>query len=96
MTFVVIATWVAKDSRADDVAEVISNLAPLSRLEPGCVVYRPVQATDDPHVFVIYEEYVDQRAYEDHAASKHFQHFAVGLGFPLLESRTRVFGEPLD
>ena len=91
MTYVVIARWTAKPGNEEAVAASLEQLAPLSRQERGCMKYLVNRSLDDPKVFLLYEEYVDEDAYKAHAASEHFARHAIGEGIPLLESRERAF-----
>jgi quinol monooxygenase YgiN len=94
VTYVVLARWTAKDGAEDRVAAAIENLVAPSRAEPGCRVYQPHRSLEDPRIFLLYEEYEDEVAYEAHGASDHFRQHALGEGIPLLESRERTFFEP--
>ena len=87
MTYVVIARWTAKPGNEEAVAASLEQLAPLSRRESGCMKYLVNRSLDEPKVFLLYEEYIDEDAYEAHAASEHFARHALGEGIPLLESR---------
>jgi quinol monooxygenase YgiN len=95
MTYVVIARWVARTGNEDAVAAAIEKLIEPSRNEPGCLRYIPNRSIADPRVFLLFEEYADEAAYQTHAASEHFARYALGEGIPLLESREREFYEPL-
>jgi quinol monooxygenase YgiN len=96
MTYVLIARWTARAGSEERVRRALVALASPSRREPGCLAYRPVQSTEDPCSFLIFEEYVDEAAYQAHAASDHFRRHAVEEGIPLLESRERSFFSPID
>ena len=49
----------------------------------------------DPRVFLMYEQYRDKAAFEEHGQTEHFKEIALGELFPLLESRERNFYETL-
>ena len=91
MAFVVIAKWIARPGSEEDVWDAIGHLVGPSREEPGCLGYIPHRSLEDERTFLLYETYVDQSAYEAHAASEHFKTYALGLGIPLLEARERSF-----
>jgi quinol monooxygenase YgiN len=95
MAFVVTAKWTAKAGHEDDVRDAILSLIEPSRSEPGNLFYRANRRSEDPRVFFLYEEYVDEAAYQAHGASEHFQAYGHGKAIPLLESRERVFYETL-
>lgn len=94
MTYVVCAKWTARAGHEAEVRSCIEALVAPSRAEPGSLVYVPHEDPDDPRVFFLYEEYLDEAAYQSHAASAHFQEIAVGRAIPLLESRERLFLRP--
>lgn len=87
MAFVVVATWKARSGEEARLREVIAAMTPLSRAEPGCLAYVAQVSTNDPAHFLLYEQYVDAKAFEDHMATPHFQEWVVGRAFGILESR---------
>jgi quinol monooxygenase YgiN len=92
MAYVLLARWWAKAGREDRVVEVLEELARASNAEPGCRLYQPHRASDDPRAFFIYEQYEDEAAFEAHVASEHFKRLVEGEAIPdLLENRDRVF-----
>jgi quinol monooxygenase YgiN len=96
MAYVVTAKWTAKPGSEEVVLDALRHMIEPSRAEPGCRFYQPTRDLDDPHVFLIYEIYDDEPAYEAHAASEHAQKWGFGTAIPLLASRERTFGETLD
>jgi quinol monooxygenase YgiN len=74
-------------------AEIIPELAAASRAEPGVRYYTACRDPEDPRAYVFLEEYRDQAAFDEHAASEHFQRLAAGELFGLMESRERRFYE---
>jgi quinol monooxygenase YgiN len=96
VAYVVIARWTAAAGNEDGVEQALRKLTGPSRAEPGCRAYRPLRDVSDPRVFVIYEEYDDEAAYEAHAASEHFRRHALEEGIPLLESRERSYYFTVD
>jgi quinol monooxygenase YgiN len=95
LTYVVIAKWTARSGEEERVAAAIGSLVEPSRAEPGCLVYRPHRDLADPRVFVLYEEYVDEAAFDAHTASEHFRRHVLEEAVPLLDARERTFFEPL-
>jgi quinol monooxygenase YgiN len=93
MAFVVIAKWTAREGEEEAVASAIAALVEPSRAEPGSLAYQPQRDPEDPRVFVIYEQYVDEDAYKAHAESEHFRRHGLEDGIPRLESRERSFYE---
>ena len=96
MVYVVTAKWTAKAGNEDVVLDALAHMIEPSRAEPGCRLYQPTRDLDDPRVFLIYEIYDDEAAYEAHGASEHAQRWGFGTAIPLLESRERTFGELVE
>ena len=63
----VFATLKVKADKVDDARKALSELAEYVRSsEPGNKAYTIHQRKDDPTVFLAYEEYVDDAAFEAH------------------------------
>ena len=92
MTYVVCATWTAKEGEAAAVEAAIRELATISRRdEPGLLFYQPHRDPENPNVFFFYEQYKDEDAYKAHVESEHFKRLGFGDAIPRLESRERAF-----
>jgi quinol monooxygenase YgiN len=92
MAYVVSAHWRAKEGKADRLAELIGELTPPSRAEPGSVFYQAQRSVDDPQLFYLYEQYADEDAYQAHMDSEHFTRLVKDEAIPeLLETRERAF-----
>lgn len=96
MAYVVCAKWTAKEGEADKVAEAIRKLAPLSRREPGVLLYQPHRSPGNPNVFFFYEQYIDADAYQAHIESEHVRQHGFGDAIPRLEGRERSFYETME
>jgi quinol monooxygenase YgiN len=97
MAYVVAAMWRAKEGKADDLAQVIAAMTPLSRQEPACITYEPHRSMQDPRLFFLYEVYADEAGYQAHRNTAHFQRYVVGDAIPnLLESRDVSFFERME
>jgi quinol monooxygenase YgiN len=72
MAYVVCAKWRAKEGRADRLLEVIEEMTPPSRAEPGNRFYQAQVSVDDPRQFYLYEQYADEAGYQAHMDSEHF------------------------
>ncbi len=96
MTVVLTARWVAREGEEARVRAYLEQLAGPSREEPGCLLYQPCQARDDPRSFLVFEMYADDDAVAAHGSSEHFRRLALEGAIPLLESRERVFYETVD
>jgi autoinducer 2-degrading protein len=95
MSYVLAVTVKALEGNEDEVAATMCELAEETRKEPGCELYIPVQSTENPRSFLVYEQYVDSAALDAHSASDHFQRLAAGKLHGLLESRERATYETL-
>jgi len=92
MAYVVCAKWRAKEGKADRLLEVIEEMTPPSRAEPGNRFYQAARSAEDPDLFFLYEQYVDEAGYEAHMASEHFTRLVKEEAIPeLLEDRAREF-----
>ena len=96
MAYVVSAIWRAKEGQEDTILQVLEKMAPLSRQEPGCLLYLVHRSPTDPRLFYLYEQYADTAGYEAHLASPYFEQYARQVAIPNLESRERAFYETLD
>lgn len=96
MAYVLVARMTARDGEQDRAAELIGRLAAASRQEPGNVHYIAHRDPEDPKVFLMYEQYRDKAAFEEHGATEHFQAIGPGELFGLMENRERNFYETLD
>ena len=67
-----------------------------SRAEPGCLVYLPHVVDGEDGVFMIYERYRDEDAYEAHRQTEHYARWVTGEILPHLEERERVEYVPLE
>jgi quinol monooxygenase YgiN len=94
MAYVVAAKWRAHPGKADRLLEVIEEMTPPSRAEPGCRFYQAQRSQEDPDLFFLYEQYVDEAGYEAHMDSEHFTRLVKGEAIPeLLDAREREFYE---
>jgi quinol monooxygenase YgiN len=96
MAYIVAATYRAKVGEENAVRKILEIVAPMSRQEPGCLFYQAHCSTQDPRVFFLYEQYVDESGYDAHVATEHFLRHIKGDAIPRLESRERAFYVTLD
>lgn len=72
----VVARIRAAAGRGDALAALLrEQVAAVRRAEPGCLVYRPHRSTSDPELFVFYEQYADEAAWDAHRAAPHLAAF---------------------
>jgi (4S)-4-hydroxy-5-phosphonooxypentane-2,3-dione isomerase len=86
---VLAVTWVAHESKGDEVARLFQKLEAESRTEPGCLMYVVHRHRSDNLRFFIYEQYEDDAALEAHRNSPHFQRYAVHE-LPTMASRAQA------
>jgi quinol monooxygenase YgiN len=95
MEFIIIARYQARAGEEDRVETALKNMREPSRAEPGNLDY---QVMRDPHelgVFVLFERYVDEAAFQAHLATYHFGTWLKGDVLPYLDERTRFDLVPL-
>jgi quinol monooxygenase YgiN len=95
MAYVVSAKWRAKEGKEERLLEVIREMTAPSRAEPGNVFYQAQRSVEDPRLFYLYEQYVDEAGYEAHMAYEHFTRLVKNEAIPNLEAREREFYETL-
>lgn len=95
MAYVVSALWRANEGEEGRIARIIEEMTAPSRAEPGNLFYQGHRSPEDPRLFYLYEQYVDEAGYKAHMDSDHFQRLVVGEAIPNLESRERAFYETL-
>jgi quinol monooxygenase YgiN len=93
MSFVLVVRMLAKEGEEQRALEIARELAAASRSEPGCEAYVPCVDPENPRALLVYEQYRDRAAFEEHGGTEHFQRLAVGGLFELMESRERSFYE---
>lgn len=97
MAYVVAATWRAHPGKEDRLLEVIREMTPASRDEPGCRFYQAQRSPEDPTLFFLYEQYEDEAGYQAHMDSPHFTRLVKEEAIPeLLAERSRAFYETID
>ena len=95
MAYVVSALWRANEGEEDRIARICAEMTSPSREEEGHLFYQAHRSPEDPRLFYLYEQYVDEGGYQAHQDSEHFQRLVVGEAIPNLESRERAFYETL-
>jgi quinol monooxygenase YgiN len=95
VSFVLVVRINVKEGLEEEAVATARELAAATRTEPGCEAYVPCRDPENPRSILIYEQYRDQAAFEEHGASEHFQRLAAGRLWEMLESRERTFYETL-
>ncbi|MEO5951660.1 MAG: antibiotic biosynthesis monooxygenase family protein [Chloroflexia bacterium] len=84
------ARYICKAGMGDAVEAALRRMAPfVAEGEPGCRVYNACRAQDNPDVFLLYEQYVDEAAFLGHRETAHFKEIIEWEIVPLLEKRER-------
>ena len=96
MAHAVAVTWLAKEGEEERLGQLLEEITPLVREEPGCLMYIAHRSAEDPRTFFIYEQYVDEAAFRQHRETEHFKDLVLGEAVPLLESRIPVHFETLE
>jgi quinol monooxygenase YgiN len=84
----VIAKIVAKPDQIDTVKHELQSLIEPTRAEAGCIDYILHQHTENPAVFVFYENWTRQQALDEHLQKPHLTAFAA--------KAEALLAEPLD
>jgi quinol monooxygenase YgiN len=72
----VVARIRAAKDKGDALAALLEEQAAVVRkAEPGCLVYRVHRSTKDPQLFLFYETYADDAAFEVHRNAPHLAAF---------------------
>jgi quinol monooxygenase YgiN len=82
--------------KAEEAARLLRPLRDGSRAEPGCITFDVSRSNDDPNVFVLYEEWRDQAALDEHYKTEHFTRFGVNGIRALASNRLAHRCVPLD
>lgn len=89
--YVIVARFLTKPGAERQVGENLTRMAQLcnSDAEPGCVLYAINQSIEDPRAFLLYEQYVDEAAFDAHTQTHYFKELVLDGTGPLLEHRER-------
>jgi len=72
----VVARLRAAKGKGDALAALlVEQAAVVRRKEPGCLVYRPHRSARDPELFLFYETYAGQAAFDAHATTPHLAEY---------------------
>jgi quinol monooxygenase YgiN len=89
---IVVARYVVAEGHESTVARLLRKNAEASRAEPGCLEFSVYREIDDPRVFLLYERYTSEDAFQAHRRTPHFEDIIEQQVVPLLHERawTRV------
>lgn len=89
-----VAKLTIKEGKEQDFIDAMKDVVPAVREEPGNNAYIMNRSKDNPRMFVFYEEYTDQAAFDAHR--KHLGELGVDLGAildgaPALEIYDKIY-----
>ena len=84
----VIATYRSRPGESDRVAALLARHTAPTQTEPGCLCFIVNRCTADSDQFVLYEQYVDEAAFQAHRETEHFRRFIEGGVALLLMERS--------
>jgi len=89
MAITVVARLIAKPGSEKQLEEALRSMIPKVREEPGALAYVLNQSAKNPGVFVFYEVYKDQAAFDYHTKTPHMAELQSKLP-ALLDSRPTI------
>ena len=93
---IVVARYVVSEGNVDTVVPLLQANAAASRDEPGCLEFTVFQDADEPRRLLLYEQYIDEAAFQAHRHTPHFHDIIEAQVVPLLDERTWTRLGPLD
>jgi len=95
MELTIIGRFHAREGQEAAVAEAMREVSIPTREEPGCLFIAGYRSIQDPRLFWVYSRFVDEAAFERHAALPHTVRFLERvqplIDHPLQVSRTQQF-----
>jgi quinol monooxygenase YgiN len=82
--------------KVEEAEKVLIPLRDGSRNEAGCNTFDVTRSTEDPNVFVLYEEWRDQEALDVHYKTEHFNKYGINGVRALASNRIGHRCRPLD
>jgi (4S)-4-hydroxy-5-phosphonooxypentane-2,3-dione isomerase len=89
MAYVVVSTWKVKEGEEGTAVAVLSAAAKSARQLEGTIAYRVNLGLEDPRRILVYQEFVDEAAFEAHRAGPHIQAQELRAVIDRLEWSTR-------
>ena len=87
---VLVARYHGKPGQGDAIEAALKRMAPhVAAKELGCKLYQASRSQENPDLFLLYEQYVDEAALLNHRETPHFQEIIESTIIPLLEKRER-------
>lgn len=92
----VLATFVARHNRVEELHALLRSLLAPTHAEEGCLMYDLWRSTENPAKFVLVEEWTSDALLDRHLAAPHLEsakrRFPDLLAEPLLIERLRIAG----
>jgi quinol monooxygenase YgiN len=76
---VIVARLLVKEGKEADFLKIAQPLVEATNKEEGNLYYELYQSPRNSKIFIFYEEYVDDAAFEVHGNSEHFKKFAAAV-----------------
>src|SRR5215472_8989598 len=93
---VVIAQYRVRAGEEEKVEAALRQMVAPTRAEPGNLDYQVFRDPTDPALFVLFERYAGEEAFEAHRASPHFGTWLAGTVLPALADRVRLDLVPME
>ena len=79
----------------NEVIDMFRKLQAATRQEPGCITYVVQRSRENARHYLVYEQYTNEAALEEHRNSPHFKKFATDGVFRFVEERRAEFFEEI-
>src|SRR4051812_18594657 len=84
------------EGHEDEVLGMFRKLQDETRKEPGCLTYVVQRSRENPRHYLVYEQYKNEAALEEHRNSPHFKRFATDGVFRFVEARQAEFFDEIN
>lgn len=92
---IVLARYTVASGWEETVSVALREMESRSRAEPGCLEYRVYRSVEGPSLFMLFEVYANQAAYDAHRGAAYFRELVEGIIAPHLLAREREYYTPL-
>ena len=93
------ATFTATEGNEAEVSALIAGLQEKVRQEPGNLIFQATTREGEPREFVVYEEYVDEAAFQAHVTADYgavFVRTLAPLALAILRAPHNLYSQPLE
>ena len=80
----------------DEVVDTFLKLQAATRQEPGCIAYVVQRSRENSRRYLIYEQYKNEAALQEHRNSPHFKQYATDGVFRFVEHRQAELFDPIQ